>query len=73
MSIFKQVPIPERDIVKANHHLERIITIQKLLVEQVQVIETMSPLDFLDFRDVLYPASGFQSFQFRLVENKLVS
>jgi len=40
-------------------------------VEQIQVIETMSPLDFLDFRDLLYPASGFQSFQFRLVENKM--
>lgn len=38
---------------------------------QISVLETMSPLDFLEFRDFLYPASGFQSVQFRLVENKL--
>jgi tryptophan 2,3-dioxygenase len=37
----------------------------------VTVLETMTPLDFLDFRDMLYPASGFQSLQFRLIENKL--
>lgn len=42
-----------------------------MLLQQVSVLETMSPLDFLEFRDVLYPASGFQSVQFRLVENKL--
>jgi len=72
ISIFQQVPLPERFITKANHHLERVSKIQKLLIEQIQIIETMSPLDFLDFRDLLYPASGFQSFQFRLVENKMV-
>jgi tryptophan 2,3-dioxygenase len=55
-----------------NHHTERIVKILNLLVSQVQIIETMSPLDFLDFRDYLMPASGFQSFQFRLIENKLV-
>ena len=38
---------------------------------QIDVLETMSPLDFLSFRDALYPASGFQSTQFRLLENKL--
>ena len=38
---------------------------------QINVLETMSPLDFLSFRDALYPASGFQSTQFRLLENKL--
>ncbi len=38
---------------------------------QINIIETMSPLDFLSFRDVLYPASGFQSSQFRQLENKL--
>lgn len=45
--------------------------IQQLLIQQVNVLETMSPIDFLDFRDFLYPASGFQSKQFRLVENRL--
>jgi len=51
--------------------LERITRIQNLMLEQIPVLETMTPMDFLDFRDLLYPASGFQSFQFRLVENRL--
>ena len=50
------------------HRMDRIIEILKLLVQQVNVIETMTPLDFLDFRDMLRPASGFQSFQFKMVE-----
>lgn len=43
----------------------------QLLVDQVPILETMTPLDFMDFRDHLSPASGFQSMQFRLLENKL--
>ena len=43
----------------------------KLLVDQVLILETMTPLDFMDFRDYLSSASGFQSLQFRLLENKL--
>lgn len=39
--------------------------------DQVPILETMTPLDFMDFRDYLSPASGFQSMQFRLIENKL--
>ncbi|OXU19795.1 hypothetical protein TSAR_007490, partial [Trichomalopsis sarcophagae] len=42
-----------------------------LLVDQVSILETMTPLDFMAFRDYLCPASGFQSLQFRLLENKL--
>jgi len=61
----------KRDISRVVHHLGRIIEIQKVLVDQLNILETMTPLDFMDFRDYLYPASGFQSFQFRLVENKL--
>ena len=38
---------------------------------QVLILETMTPLDFMDFRDYLSSASGFQSLQFRLLENKL--
>ena len=45
--------------------------ILKLLVHQLDVMETMTPLDFLDFRDLLYPASGFQSAQFREIEIRL--
>lgn len=51
--------------------LQRIVSIQKLLVDQVDVMETMTPLDFLEFRDLLIPASGFQSLQFRQLEAKL--
>lgn len=40
-------------------------------MDQVQILETMTPLDFMDFRANLAPASGFQSVQFRLIENKL--
>jgi len=53
------------------HRLSRAVTILKLLVQQIDVMETMTPMDFLDFRDMLRPASGFQSWQFKLLEAKL--
>lgn len=40
----------------------------QVMHQQIQVLETMTPMDFLDFRDYLVPASGFQSCQFRLIE-----
>ncbi|HXB30674.1 MAG TPA: tryptophan 2,3-dioxygenase family protein [Puia sp.] len=53
------------------HRLSRCNTILKLLVQQIEVMETMSPMDFLDFRDMLRPASGFQSIQFKILEGRL--
>jgi len=53
------------------HRLSRINEIWRLLISQITVLETMTPLEFLEFRNLLYPASGFQSKQFRLIENKL--
>jgi tryptophan 2,3-dioxygenase len=53
------------------HRLNRITTILRVLVHQIDVMETMTPMDFLDFRDMLRPASGFQSWQFKLLEAKL--
>ncbi len=53
------------------HRLFRVVTILKLLVQQIDVMETMTPMDFLDFRDMLRPASGFQSWQFKILEAKL--
>ena len=50
------------------HWLARIKTIQRVLVQQIDVIETMTPMDFLEFRDLLVPASGFQSIQFKQIE-----
>ncbi|MEK7355709.1 MAG: tryptophan 2,3-dioxygenase family protein, partial [Bdellovibrionota bacterium] len=71
LGIFRQTKIDEEDMGTAVSRLQRIVEIQKLLVNQVTVLETMTPLDFLDFRDYLYPASGFQSLQNRMIENKL--
>ena len=71
MAIMGREPVIEKDIGRAVHALGRIHEIQRLLVEQLAVLETMTPLDFLDFRDDLVPASGFQSAQFRLIENRL--
>lgn len=53
------------------HRTKRITTILSLLVDQINVMETMSSLDFLDFRDLLRPASGFQSVQWKELEAKL--
>jgi tryptophan 2,3-dioxygenase len=69
--IFGQGVVDEADMGTAVSLLRRVVEIQKLLIQQVSVLETMTPLDFLDFRDHLFPASGFQSAQFRLVENRL--
>ena len=53
------------------HRLNRVVTVLKVLVQQIDIMETMTPMDFLDFRDMLRPASGFQSYQFKVVEAKL--
>lgn len=69
--MFTDDNVDETNIGVAVSRLQRVTEIQKLLIEQLRVLETMTPLDFLEFRDFLIPASGFQSFQFRLIENKL--
>ncbi|NXY28109.1 T23O dioxygenase, partial [Pomatorhinus ruficollis] len=61
----------ERNMLKVITRMNRISLILKLLVEQFSVLETMTALDFFDFRYYLSPASGFQSLQFRLLENKI--
>jgi tryptophan 2,3-dioxygenase len=48
--------------------LRRVVEIEKLLIAQIHILETMSPISFLEFRDELNPASGFQSMQFREIE-----
>lgn len=53
------------------HRLTRMGTILRVLVHQIDIMETMTPMDFLDFRDMLRPASGFQSVQFKLLEANL--
>ncbi|CAJ1059051.1 tryptophan 2%2C3-dioxygenase A [Xyrichtys novacula] len=61
----------ERNMLKVNTRIHRIVMIFRLLVDQFAVLETMTALDFFDFREYLAPASGFQSLQFRLLENKI--
>jgi tryptophan 2,3-dioxygenase len=48
--------------------MQRVVEIEKLLVAQIHILETMTPINFLGFRDQLNPASGFQSMQFREIE-----
>jgi tryptophan 2,3-dioxygenase len=48
--------------------LARVKTVQRQLSEQWSVLETLTPADYLQFRDILGPASGFQSLQYRLIE-----
>ncbi len=59
------------DMSRGVHRLKRVVKILELINQQVGVLETMTALDFLEFRNHLLPASGFQSKQFRLIEAKL--
>lgn len=63
--------VPEERIPYVVHHLRRVNEILKLAVDQFRIMETLTPQDFLDFRDKLAPASGFQSFQMREIEIRL--
>ena len=56
------------DTHRAQHTLKRVLTILKVLVAQLDILETMTPLEFLSFRARLEAASGFQSDQFRQIE-----
>jgi tryptophan 2,3-dioxygenase len=58
----------EDRLVAAARALRRVVEIEKLLVNQIHLLETMAPISFLAFRDQLNPASGFQSMQFREIE-----
>ena len=69
--IFEEKPLHSSRLQTVVARFERVTEILKLLVDQIRIIETMTPLDFMDFRDYLTPASGFQSLQFKLLEAKL--
>jgi tryptophan 2,3-dioxygenase len=55
-------------LTAAARSLRRVVEIEKLLINQIHILETMTPISFLGFRDELNPASGFQSMQFREIE-----
>jgi len=59
------------DMSRVVYRLKRVVKILELVNQQVSVLETMTALDFLEFRNHLLPASGFQSKQFRLIEARL--
>lgn len=61
----------DEDLNLVRHRLHRVIRILELLNQQITLLDTMTPLDFLEFRNLLTPSSGFQSLQYRLVEARL--
>lgn len=63
--------VDDAELSQAVHAAERVVKIGQLVVSQIDVLETMTPMDFLEFRDLLVPASGFQSEQFRMIETRL--
>lgn len=71
LAIFSKNKVEDSDVGTIVHRLERIRKIQNLISGQLEVLETMTPMDFLEFRSLLIPASGFQSMQFREIEIKL--
>lgn len=73
MEVFKKDKIDDNseDLNLVRHRLKRIIKILELLTQQITLLDTMTPLDFFEFRNLLIPASGFQSVQFRLIEARL--
>jgi tryptophan 2,3-dioxygenase len=68
---FSASVVDDRDMHPILARLDRIAAIWRLLVRQLDVLETMAPQDFLDFRESLRSASGFQSWQFRIIEARL--
>lgn len=71
LELFSAMPLDERRLHIIAVRLDRIVHIQHVINQQIGILETMTPLDFLDFRNVLIPASGFQSRQFREIELRL--
>mgnify|MGYP000669254170 CR=1 FL=1 len=68
---FNQEAVKDQQLTQVVHRLQRIIQIQKLMNDQIAIMETMTPQQFLSFRDYLVPASGFQSIQFKRLEISL--
>lgn len=58
----------QKQVLRAHHFVSRIVRVMQLLVKQIHILETMTPVEFLEFRDSMKPASGFQSIQFREIE-----
>ncbi|RPH56605.1 MAG: tryptophan 2,3-dioxygenase, partial [Acidobacteria bacterium] len=63
-----QALLAKKDLPRAFHTMKRVLTVLKMLVAKIDILETMTPLEFLAFRDRLESGSGFQSRQFRELE-----
>ena len=68
---FHEPKLDDKALYLVSHRLQRVLKIQDLMNDQVAIIETMTPQEFLEFRDYLVPASGFQSIQFKELEIRL--
>ncbi len=68
VDFFDDPVVEDKDMGVILHRLARVKSIQRVLIQQIDIIETLTPLDFLEFRDLLVPASGFQSIQFKKIE-----
>lgn len=69
--MFRDDMVDEENMNMAVLRLKRVSEILELVIKQIFVMETLTPLDFMDFRHYLFPASGFQSLQFRMLESTL--
>jgi tryptophan 2,3-dioxygenase len=65
---YLQVLLARPDLPRAFHTFKRVLTILKMMVAKIDILETMTPLEFLAFRERLESGSGFQSAQFRELE-----
>lgn len=68
IAVFNEETVADQQLTSIVHRLKRIIKIQEVINQQISILETMTPQDFMDFRDYLVPASGFQSIQFKRLE-----
>jgi tryptophan 2,3-dioxygenase len=68
---FNQDTVKDQQLPQVVLRLQRVISIQRLMNDQIAIMETMTPQQFLSFRDYLVPASGFQSIQFKRLEISL--
>lgn len=71
LAIFSKELVPDCELGTIVQRLERFRKIQNTIGTQLEILESMTPMDFLEFRNLLIPASGFQSVQFREIEIKL--
>lgn len=71
IAIFNKPTVQDNDFGFIIQRLNRVTQIQAMMLPYLNILETMTPMDFLEFRSLLMPASGFQSNQFREIEIKL--